>query len=204
MSESEIELVQSKTFTINLPSVGAPVTVSTESDEIVVTVRLTLRPRDNMMKSTSMYRQVGIAQRCPASTRTRRRISADIGGRLIPDESVMTSTRAFHRSFGHSSNSGNSSWRGSPFDGRDRLRLWRASESRLARPSATSRRIGQALALHAEERAIGPFQIINSGSDSIVVPEIELGGVTVQMSLGDVEIAAVDPALEDRVLVCQK
>jgi hypothetical protein len=101
----------------------------------------------------------------------------------------------------YSSNNGNSSWRGSPLDGRDRLRLWRASERRLARPSATRRRIGQALALHTEERAISPFQIINSESDSIVVSEIELGGVTVQMSLGDVEITAVDSALQDREII---
>jgi hypothetical protein len=49
MSESKIELVKSKTFTINLPPVGAPVAIRAEGDEVVVLVSLTLRPRDNVM-----------------------------------------------------------------------------------------------------------------------------------------------------------
>lgn len=49
MSEAQVELVEPQTFTINIPSVGAPVTVGTKSDEIVILVRLTLRPRDNVM-----------------------------------------------------------------------------------------------------------------------------------------------------------
>jgi hypothetical protein len=49
MSEPKVDFVESKGFTINLPSIGAPVVVRTEGDEIVVLVRLTLRPRDNMM-----------------------------------------------------------------------------------------------------------------------------------------------------------
>jgi hypothetical protein len=50
MSKSKVEFIKPEAFTINLPSVGAPVTVRTESDEIVIVMRLTLRPRDNMMK----------------------------------------------------------------------------------------------------------------------------------------------------------
>jgi hypothetical protein len=89
------------------------------------------------------------------------------------------------------------SWRSSLVVDRGRLRC-RPLEGRLPRDPATRRCIGQALALDAEERAISPFQIINTQSDSVVVSESEFGGVTVQMSLRDVEIAAVDPALEDR------
>ena len=49
MSKSKIEFVKPKAFTINIPSVGAPVAIRTESDEVVILMRLTLRPRDNMM-----------------------------------------------------------------------------------------------------------------------------------------------------------
>ena len=49
MSESQVEFVKPQAFTINFPSVGAPVTVRANGDEIVVIVRLTLRPRDNVM-----------------------------------------------------------------------------------------------------------------------------------------------------------
>lgn len=49
MSEPQIGFVETQGFTINLPSVGAPVAIRTEADEIVVIVRLTLRPRDNVM-----------------------------------------------------------------------------------------------------------------------------------------------------------
>ncbi len=49
MSEAKIELVEPNGFTINLPSVGAPVAIRAEGDEVVILVRLTLRPRDNVM-----------------------------------------------------------------------------------------------------------------------------------------------------------
>ena len=49
MSEPQVDLVKTQAFTINLPSVGAPMTIRTESEEIVVLMRLTLRPRDNVM-----------------------------------------------------------------------------------------------------------------------------------------------------------
>jgi len=49
VNETKVDLVEAKAFTINLPSVGAPMAVGTEGDEIVVLVRLTLRPRDNVM-----------------------------------------------------------------------------------------------------------------------------------------------------------
>jgi hypothetical protein len=49
VSEAKVELVEPKGFTINLPSVGAPVAIRAEGDEVVILVRLTLRPRDNVM-----------------------------------------------------------------------------------------------------------------------------------------------------------
>ena len=94
---------------------------------------------------------------------------------------------------------GNSSWRGS--FARDRPFMGRALERRLACDSATRRRIGQAFALYAEKRAIGSFKIVNPESDPVVVSKIELGSVAMQMGLGDVKIAAVDPALEDREII---
>ena len=49
MSKSQISFVETQGFTINFSPVGAPVAIRTEADEIVVIVRLTLRPRDNVM-----------------------------------------------------------------------------------------------------------------------------------------------------------
>ena len=49
MSETQVGLVEPQTFTVNLPAISAPVAVCTESDEVVILVRLTLRPRDNVM-----------------------------------------------------------------------------------------------------------------------------------------------------------
>lgn len=49
MDKSKVELVEAQRFTINVPGISAPVTVGAECNEIVVLVRLTLRPRDNVM-----------------------------------------------------------------------------------------------------------------------------------------------------------
>ncbi len=49
MGESKIDFVEPQALTINLPSVGSPMTIRAEGDEVVVLVRLTLRPRDNVM-----------------------------------------------------------------------------------------------------------------------------------------------------------
>lgn len=49
MHKSKVDLVEPQGFTINLPSIGAPVAIRTKGDEIVILMRLTLRPRDNMM-----------------------------------------------------------------------------------------------------------------------------------------------------------
>ena len=49
MNESKVELVEPKAFTINFPAIGPAMTIRTKSDEIVVRVLMTFRPRDNMM-----------------------------------------------------------------------------------------------------------------------------------------------------------
>ncbi len=49
MNETQVNFVEPKSLTINLPSIGAPMAIRAESDEVVIFVRLTLRPRDNVM-----------------------------------------------------------------------------------------------------------------------------------------------------------
>ena len=49
MSETKIEFVKPEALTINFPSIGTPMAIRAECDEVVVLVRLTLRPRDNVM-----------------------------------------------------------------------------------------------------------------------------------------------------------
>jgi hypothetical protein len=65
----------------------------------------------------------------------------------------------------------------------------------------TSRSIGEPLALDAFQSAIGPLLVINPQRDPVVVPEVEFSGVPMKMRLADVEIAAVDAALEDREII---
>jgi hypothetical protein len=79
--------------------------------------------------------------------------------------------------------------------------LRRGLERRIACLDETRRRIGQPLTLDADESAISPSYIIDTQRDPVVVPEVELGGVPMQMGLGDVEVTAVDPALEDREVI---
>jgi hypothetical protein len=49
MNESKVDFVKPKGFTINLPTIGSPVAVRAQGDEIVILVRFTLRPRNNVM-----------------------------------------------------------------------------------------------------------------------------------------------------------
>jgi hypothetical protein len=49
VSESEVDLIKPEAFAINFPSMGEPMTIRTKGDEITVLIRLTLRPRDNVM-----------------------------------------------------------------------------------------------------------------------------------------------------------
>ena len=79
---------------------------------------------------------------------------------------------------------------------RERRRL--SVGRRVFAPRETSCSIGQPLALGADNRAVGARLVIDAERDPVVVAEIELGRVAMQMRLADVEIAAVDPALEDR------
>src|SRR5438105_3419500 len=82
-----------------------------------------------------------------------------------------------------SSNKGNLSWRGSSAGSSRRL-LCRL-ERRRDRPSATRRRIGQALALRTQKQAISASQIVDAKPDPVVVSEIEFGCVAVQMLFAD-------------------
>jgi hypothetical protein len=63
---------------------------------------------------------------------------------------------------------------------------------------ATSCFIGQALALHAFEGDLGPLAVIDAKLGARVLPEIELGQVTVEVPIINVLIDADDPALKDR------
>jgi hypothetical protein len=94
--------------------------------------------------------------------------------------------------------SGNSSWRGSSIIDRLRRRLGCASERRFARPAATSCFVSQPLAFGADESGVGTCQIVEAKPFAVVVSEIELGSIAMQVRLADVEIAAVNAALEDR------
>lgn len=49
MREAQVKLVEPQTFTINFPSVGAPMAIGAESDQVVIFMRLRLRPGDNVM-----------------------------------------------------------------------------------------------------------------------------------------------------------
>src|SRR5580704_14514405 len=111
--------------------------------------------------------------------------------------------RTDRRPYAHPSPSmkSNESWRGSACDERLRRLLGRASERRRDWPSATRRRIGEALALRADQSAVGASQIIDTERGPIVVSEIEFGCVTVQMRLAHMEVAAEHAALEDRKVV---
>jgi hypothetical protein len=49
MRESEVDFIKPEAFAINFPSMGAPMTIRAKGDEIVVLIRLTFRPLDNVM-----------------------------------------------------------------------------------------------------------------------------------------------------------
>lgn len=76
-------------------------------------------------------------------------------------------------------------------DGRGRrhrllLPLWLERGGGLNFPLATSRSVGQPLTDYAAQCTIRALYVVDSESHPIVVPEIELGEVTVQMCLGNV------------------
>src|SRR5438552_5067065 len=64
--------------------------------------------------------------------------------------------------------------------------------------SATSRSIGEPLSLGTDQGACRAVEIIDAERGAVVVPEIELGEVAVKVRLANVEIAAVNPALQNR------
>jgi hypothetical protein len=63
---------------------------------------------------------------------------------------------------------------------------------------STSRSVGQPLADDASDRALGARYVINAELCAVAVTEIKLGQIAMQMGFADVEVAAVNPALEDR------
>src|SRR5271166_2082351 len=74
-------------------------------------------------------------------------------------------------------------------------------ERRLVRRFATSCSIGKSLPLCAFDGAIGALQIVNAEGDAVVMPKIEFGGIAMQVSLADMEIAAVNSTLQDREII---
>lgn len=49
MNESQVEFIKPKGLTINLPTIGSPMAIRAEGDEVVILMRLTLHPWDNMV-----------------------------------------------------------------------------------------------------------------------------------------------------------
>src|SRR5260370_27704105 len=92
----------------------------------------------------------------------------------------------------HSSNR-NDSCRGS--GGEEALR--RRSEGRRGFdfPLATSRSIGEPLALDTDEGDVRTGQIVDTEPAAVVESEVELTPVAMQMRFADAEIAPLDPAL---------
>jgi hypothetical protein len=62
----------------------------------------------------------------------------------------------------------------------------------------TSRFIGQALAFDANQRAIGPLDVIDPKLGAVILAEIEFGQVPIEMLVVDVLVNADKAALEDR------
>ena len=50
-------------------------------------------------------------------------------------------------------------------------------------------------------RRVGPLLIAHTKRDPLVVAEIELGQIPLQMLLADVEIAAMNSALQNRIVI---
>jgi hypothetical protein len=94
------------------------------------------------------------------------------------------------------SSNGNRNWRGYSGAARGRCRL--SEGGRRWAPRERSCFIGEPFTLGTNDRAIGAFQIIDAKRDAMIVPEIEFGRVAMQVRFADVEIAAVNPAFEDR------
>ena len=89
MRKAQIELVEPKGLTIYLPSVGPPVAVRGEGDEVVILMRLTLRPRDNVVMFNFDVAAGGNgAAVLRIDEDARRLMSAGIGGRRSPESSM--------------------------------------------------------------------------------------------------------------------
>jgi len=49
MGEAELGFVDAQTFTVNLPGLSHPVAIRAEGNEVVIVMRLTLSPRNNVV-----------------------------------------------------------------------------------------------------------------------------------------------------------
>ena len=77
-------------------------------------------------------------------------------------------------------------WSGPGFRGRCR---W---------PFSTNCSIGEPLALGANQSQIGAGRVLDPEFGTVGIAEVEFGQIPMQMGFTDVEVAAVDTALEDR------
>jgi hypothetical protein len=62
-------------------------------------------------------------------------------------------------------------------------------------PLSTNCSISQPFAFGADQGAIGPHLVVNTQFDAVEVTEIELSQIPLQVSLGNMEVAAIDAAL---------
>ena len=60
-----------------------------------------------------------------------------------------------------------------------------------------SRSISEPFADDAADSALGPLNIVDAQSDTVAVPEVELGEITMKVAFGAVLVDARHPALED-------
>src|SRR6185437_59876 len=93
---------------------------------------------------------------------------------------------------------GNRSWRGSGRFAASRASRSRSDKARRSRPSITRRRIGEALTLHTEQRAVGALNIFNADCRAVAVAEAKFVQVPLQMSLADGVIGSDNAAFQDR------
>src|SRR5580693_4140484 len=96
----------------------------------------------------------------------------------------------------HHSSNGNSNCMGSTASSPRRHRRG-LSDPGLSLPSATSRSIGQALALGGDNRERSALKIVNAKFGAGVVPEVEFLEVAVKVSLGNVVKHAIDAPLQN-------
>src|SRR6185437_2542532 len=93
---------------------------------------------------------------------------------------------------------GNRSWRGSGRFAASRASRSRLDKARRSRPCITRRRIGEALALYAEQRAVGALNIFNADRRAVAVTEAKFVQVPLQMGFRNRVIGSDNAAFQDR------